>query len=133
MSVMFHDIHEEVDGKIGNHTLDHFNRRELIYADDAMLVGHMATELNILISAIEKASAKYNLKVNYGRCNYIAMNGKARIHFADGKPMKQVDKATHVGVEINTDAGRWSELNNHMNIALTTCNTLKTCNSFKQI
>ena len=93
MSVLFHDIHEEVDSKIDNHGLDHFNWWELIYADDTMLVGHRSREINILIKAIEKASAKYNLKLNYGKCNYIAMNGKAHIHFSDGKPMKQVDKA----------------------------------------
>ena len=91
-----------------------------------MLVGHRARELNILIKAIGKASAKYNLKLNYGKCNYIAMNGKAHIHFSDGKPMKQVDKALYLGGEITTDAGRWSELNNRMNIAFRTCNKLKT-------
>ena len=126
MSVLFHDIHEDVDRKIDNHGLDHFNWWELIYADDTMLVGHRARELNILIKAIENASDKYNLKLNYGKCNYIAMNGKAHIHFSDGELMKRVDKAMYLGGEITTDAGRWSELNNRMNIALRTCNKLKT-------
>ena len=59
----------------------------MIYADNTMLVGHRAREINILIKAIENASAKYNLKLNYNKCNYIAMKGKARIHFRDGKPL----------------------------------------------
>ena len=125
MSAMFHDIHEEVDRKIDKHCLDHFNCWELIYTDDTMLVGHRARELNLL-KAIEIASAKYNLKLNYGKCNCIALNGKAHILFSDGKPLKQVDKAQYLGGEINTDAGRWNELNNRMNIALRTCNRLKT-------
>ena len=54
------------------------------------------------------------------------MNGKTQINFSDGTPLKQVDKATYSGSEINNEAGRWSELNNRMNFALTTCNELKT-------
>ena len=91
-----------------------------------MLVGNRARELNILLAEIETECAKCNLRLNYDKCNYIAMNGKAHIHFSDGKPMKQVDKAMYLGGEITTDAGRWSGLNNRMNIALRTCNKLKT-------
>ena len=40
------------------------------------------------------------------------MNGKTHIHFSDGKPMTEVDKAMYLGGEINKDAGRLSELNN---------------------
>ena len=89
---MFHDIHEEIDGKLVGHTLDYCNWWELIYADDTMLVGHRAREINILLVAIEKTSAEYNLKSNYNKCNYIAMNGKTHIHFTDGKPLKQVER-----------------------------------------
>ena len=53
------------------------------------------------------------------------MNGKSHIHFSDGRQLKQVGKATYLGSEITTGAGRWSELNNRMNIALRTCNKLK--------
>jgi len=102
MSVLFHDIHEDVDRKIDNHGLDHFNWWELIYADDTMLVGHRARELNILIKAIENASDKYNLKLNYGKCNYIAMNGKAHIHFSDGKTY-ETSRQSHVSRRGNYD------------------------------
>ena len=68
---------------------------EIIYADDTMLIGKRARELNIFIAEIEKESSKYNLKLNYKKCNYVAMNGKAHIHFSDGKPMTEVEKATY--------------------------------------
>ena len=109
-----------------NHGLDYFNWWELVYADDTMLVGHRARDINILFKAVEKASAKYNLKLNYGTCNYIALNGKEHIHYSEGKPMKQVAQATYLGGEINTETERWSELNNGMDIALRTCNKLNT-------
>ena len=54
------------------------------------------------------------------------MTGKAHMHFSGGKPLKQVEKATYLGSEINSDAGRWTESNNRMKIALRTCNELQT-------
>ena len=62
MSVMFHDVHEEIDSKIGTMArsshplLDHW---ELVYA----LIGKRSREFNIILAAIEKTSAKYSLKV----------------------------------------------------------------------
>jgi len=69
MTVMFDDIHTNVDRKIGGYQTDCFNYWELIYADDTMLIGNRARELNILLAEIETECAKYNLKLNYGKCN----------------------------------------------------------------
>ena len=44
---------------------------ELIYADDTMLIGKRAREVNIILAAIEKTSSKYNLSLNYNKCEYI--------------------------------------------------------------
>ena len=51
---------------------------------------------------------------------------RTHIHFSDGKPMTEFEKATYLGGEINSNAGRLSELNNRINKALVTCNRLKT-------
>ena len=89
MSIMFRDIHNNIE-----HKLSHWGARDYmtwwgrIYANDTMLVGKRARELNILIAGIEKESSKYNIRLNYKKCNYVAMNGKANIHFSDG--MRQV-------------------------------------------
>ena len=52
----------------------------MIYADDTMLIGKRARELNLLMAEIEKESSKYNLRLNYKKCNYVAMNGNAHIY-----------------------------------------------------
>ena len=126
MTVMFDDIHTQVDHKIAGHQTDCFNYWELIYADDTMLIGNRARELNILLAAIETECAKYNLKLNYNKCNYIAMNGKAHIHFKNMEKLKEVDKATYLGGTLTNTASRNEELNNRISKALTTCNKLKT-------
>ena len=127
MSVMFKDIHTNIEHKLSPWGApDHMQWWEMIYADDTMLIGKRARELNILIAEIETMSSKYNLRLNYSKCNYVAMNGKAHIHFSNGKPVTEVDQAIYLGGEINKEAGRLSELNNRINKALITCNKLKT-------
>ena len=54
------------------------------------------------------------------------MTRKTHMHFRDGTPLKQVDKATYLVSETSKDAGRWSEPDNRMNIALWTCSKLNT-------
>ena len=79
MTVMFHDIHDEIDHKIGTMAKlkqPLLNNWELIYADDTMLIGNRAREINIILAAIEKTPIKYNLKLNYNKCEYIGMNDK---------------------------------------------------------
>lgn len=57
MTVMFHDVHAEVDREISTIArLEQplLNNWELIYADDTMLIGKRAREINIILAAIEK-------------------------------------------------------------------------------
>ena len=96
------------------HEIDCINAWELLYADDTMLMGTRARELNILLAAIEDESAKYNLRLNYGKCNYLAMNGKANIHFKNGTKLTKVEKATYLGGTIGCNATRNEEINNRM-------------------
>ena len=51
------DIHTELDHKISGKSIETFrNLWELLYADDTMLIGTRARELNMLIKAIEEES-----------------------------------------------------------------------------
>ena len=54
MTVMFSDIHNDLENKLGANHLDHFIWWELIYADDTMFIGKRAREINLLLAAIEK-------------------------------------------------------------------------------
>ena len=106
-------------------TLDHLYDWALVHADDTMLIGKRAREINILIAAIETASQKYDLRLNYDQCDYSGMNGKANIHFSNGKAMQAVSQATGLGGIISSDASKWGELNNRISKALVTHNRHK--------
>jgi len=96
MTVMFMDIHTKVAHKIWGKNVDIFKYWEILYADDTMLMGKRAREINIILAEIETESAKYGLKLNKSKCFYIGMNGKANIHFKDNTPIKQVHEVTYL-------------------------------------
>ena len=66
MTVLMHDVAGSMTTEDGE-LFEKGDLAELLYTDDTMLIGKRAFELNILIAAIEKESAKYNLKLKL-RC-----------------------------------------------------------------
>ena len=54
MTVIFMDSHTEIDHKISGKSIEICrNLWELLYADDTMLIGTRAREINMLVKAIE--------------------------------------------------------------------------------
>ena len=97
---------------------------ELLYADDTMLIGTRARELNMLIEAIEE-SQQYNVMLNYDRCNYLAMYGNADIKFRDGSKMRETHEVTYLCGKLTKSASRHVEVLSRINKALQTCMRLK--------
>jgi hypothetical protein len=106
-------------------TGDCTNVWEILYADDTMVMGNRAREINIILKQIEIESEKYNLKLNHSKCFYVGMNGTANIHFKDGTRIEKADQVTYLGGTITSDSSRSKEINNRMRIALITCQKLK--------
>ena len=52
------------------------------------------------------------------------MNGKANIHFKDGKKIEKADKYEYLGGTITPNASRNAEISSHMSKALGTCKKL---------
>ena len=91
---------------------------DLLYADDTLLMGKRASEINIILAAIEKYSSHYKLHLNKDKCFCIGMNGKARIHFSDGTPIKFEDEGaeeevTEIKKVKDVDSPTWQERKEH--------------------
>ena len=125
MTVMFNDIHNELDSKIIAGKLDHFRYHEILYADDTLIIGKRAREVNMIIKAIEKESAKYNMKLNKGKCNHIDMNCKADVKFEGGAKLDKLDKAVYLGGTITEKALKTAEIQTRLGKAMTTAFRLK--------
>ena len=64
MTVLFNDVHDELEGKLEEATFDFIDFIEILYADDTLLIGDNAKILNLLLAAIEKHSERYGMKLN---------------------------------------------------------------------
>ena len=62
MTALFHDVHKAVDHQTIPFQGECTNVWKLLYADDTMVMGNKAREINIILKQIEIESDKYNLK-----------------------------------------------------------------------
>ena len=104
--------------------LDHFIERELLYADDTLILGHRAREVNIFLDLIVAESKRYNLKLKKGRCKHIDMNCKPNVDFADGEQMEHSQKEKYLGGVRPKDVSRQAELANRLGAAMATAQKL---------
>lgn len=125
MTVVFTDIHRRIDNKISPYIGDCFNYWELLYADDTMIMGNRARQINMDLREAEIESERYNLRLNKGKCFYIGMNGSANIHFKDGTKIANSKEVTYLGGQITENSDRNAEITSRMTKALTTCKKLK--------
>ena len=125
MTVLFHDVHKRLDRLIQVGKLNYFDYWELLYADDTLLVGKPAREINMLLHAIEEESDKYNMRLNKAKCEYVGMFGSAQIKFKNGTAVKRVEDATYLGSKITRKADRNTEVVARLSKALNTASRLK--------
>eukprot|EP00969_Alexandrium_andersonii_P315201 13924680-Alexandrium_andersonii.AAC.1 len=92
LTAMFMDVHAEADYYVNVGRMDHFPHTEILYADDTMIVGKRAREVNLVLHAIEKECGKYNMALNKSKCVCVTMNTRSKVKFADGTVMKEVDE-----------------------------------------
>ena len=84
MTVLFHDVEKEVGKKTMENCMDVVDFSNILYADDTFLVGKRSRELNKILWAIEKHSARYGMRLNMGKCVAINMGVKSAIKFKNG-------------------------------------------------
>ena len=84
MTVMFFDIHVNLDDTLEGNELRNFEESEILYADDTLLVLHDPDAMNELIKQIEIESSYYGLRLNKSKCNNLDLNGNNELKFQDG-------------------------------------------------
>ena len=98
---------------------------DILYADDTLLVGDNSRVLNKYLSAIQKHSERYGMKLNLTKCVYICMNCTAKIRFRDCTYMTSADEATYLGSTLTKKHLTRRELESRLSGALQTAYKLK--------
>ena len=125
MTILFHDVEQEVGKEVIERTMDLVDFSNILYADDTFLVGKHSRELNKILHAIEKHSLRYGMKLNKNKCVYINMNCNNQIKFQDGTHMPNETEATYLGAQITKKNQNKKEVDERICKALATCNKLK--------
>jgi len=120
MSVMFHDIHADIDREICNSRLDRIRFTEILYADDTLLVTKNTAGTNALLNKIERESAYYGLKLNQNKCCVLSMNGRNRIRFLDGTAVPHAEEITYLGGSLTSNISTANEVSNRISAAMAT-------------
>ena len=110
MTVMFEDIHERIGRNIIKGKIDGLLFSEILYADDTLLVMKNTRDTNLLLKEIEIESSYYNMKLNNGKCEVIAMNKSNDIKFKDGTKLKHVREATYLGGKLTENTSASTEI-----------------------
>jgi len=110
MTVMFHDVHEQVDDTMKRHRVPGAEFDEVTYADDTICISRSETAMNLFVEHIEREGLKYGMKLNKNKCELITTHETANIKFADGTKIRKTKKATYLGCEIGIKTTNKEEL-----------------------
>ena len=109
MSCLFHDIHTgDLQHKLAAQRITGMQDDEILYADDTICVTQDEEAMDALLAAIEKEGARYGLKLNRTKCEYLSFGNTGPVHFQNGTPVPRQKEVKYLGCNLNDrgDPGR---------------------------
>ena len=89
MTVLFDDIHHEDALTMAGQRIVGSEFDEVLYAGDTICIAQTTAAMKRLLKAIETEGAKYGLKLNKDKCEYLTFGEPAAVKFEDGQKNKQ--------------------------------------------
>ena len=131
MGALFADIKMELCTPRQLQPLDGIYFSEILFADDTLIFGANTQCINKLLHAIERHSAYYGLKLNYGKCVNLTANQRvSSVRFssdgpAAGRLVPRQRSATYLGTLLTDTFDNKAEIANRLGDCIATCNRLK--------
>ena len=97
-----------------------FPYSELLYADDTLLVGKSALQLETLLHTLETTAGEYGLTLNSSKSVHIPINSSRRITFASGLPVPKEYDITYLGAKFASSQDPHLEVNTRIQVTMTT-------------
>ena len=131
MGALFADIKRELCTPRQLQPIDGIYFSEILFADDTLIFGANTQCINKLLHAIERHSAYYGLKLNYGKwVNLTANQRTSSVRFspdgpAAGRLVPRQRSATYLGTLLTDIFDNKAEIANRLGDCIATCNRLK--------
>ena len=104
MTVLFMDIHKNDTLQLKQHRVQGMDTDEILYADDTICISEDEQAMSRLLAAIEVEGAKYGLKLNKKKCEYLYFGQAGRVFFSDGSPVPKRAEVKYLGCNMNNRA-----------------------------
>jgi len=122
MTVMFRDIHDELDLRRGR--LEGLDFSELLYADDTALITNNVNAMNRFLGKIEVHAAYYGLNFNKTKCVSFNFNTHAKPVFADRTRVSEASETQYLGSCISKHHDLRKEVNKKISACFATLQRL---------
>ena len=103
MHCMFHDIASRFHDPRHIKSFQGINFKELLFADDTLIVAKSAAIAKSYLHLIEEESDYLDLKLNRQKCCYIAYNCQGAVTFKNGEHMRHTTEAVYLGASISNN------------------------------
>ena len=100
MSVIDNDVNYHLDRRTLGTRKPGISFDRIYYADDTVLLATNTYSANRILWAVARVSLQFGLKLNRGKCSYIAMNGNNNLRFANGTKLCRRTETTYLGHHI---------------------------------
>lgn len=118
MTVFFNEIYDRIGVALLNDRLPHLRYRDLLYADDMLLITTHPHQMILFLKIVEQESSYYNLKFNHSKRQVISMNGQHRIAFQYGTRIENVNVSKYLGSLLSSAARTTLEINSRISAAM---------------
>jgi hypothetical protein len=89
----------------------------LLYADDTLLIGASADGLQDFLSAVATTGAKYGMELHWDKFQLLSVRGAHRLRKPNGECIPPSDTMSYLGVSLQADGCRRSELGRKLGMA----------------
>ena len=112
MTALLHDVQWNTEQRTDYP--EGINFGEVLYADETILIGKDAKEVQKVLQRIEEISKTYGLALNKDKCVHLRINNRSRVKFKDGKQMPTEEDTTYLGAQLNSKCDITKDLNMKM-------------------
>ena len=125
MNVIDNDVNYHLDRRTLGTRKPGISFDRIYYADDTVLLATNTYSANRILWAVERVSLQFGLKLNRGKCSYIAMNGNNNLRFADGTKLRRCTETTYLGHHITRSMNMRQEIGYRMQQTMAAWTKLK--------
>ena len=101
MHTMMFDVNTKMRDQLCLNNFQMLNFRELLYADDTLLIAKNSRQANKLLRLIEDESDYLHLRLNKSKCVCIKHNCRGTIKFKDGTTLNEDETTKYLGAKIS--------------------------------